>query len=117
MLASSTMRYLSSQPKPFHVVRKPILRLPNNFLAETKKHHVQSENRLDSLKGITGDRLAGFLTENEILGMLGAKDYDNIYFVLPFLGEIVEVRFNNTSDASVTDAFTKYVHLLRSIKK
>lgn len=69
------------------------------------------------MRGETGGGIAGMFTEKGVLGMLGAKIYDHVDFVSPFLDKIVHFCSRNVKSAPVTDLSMQGADLVHTIKK
>lgn len=63
--------------------------------------------RVDFAKGECGTRLSGLITENGLLVMLGASEFQAIDRFGPFLGALVDLRCGN-DDAQVIRMYKKY---------
>lgn len=50
-------------------------------------------------------KLGAFFTENGILGIVEATDFESVGLVSPFLGEIVDTLCGDSSTATVTKVF------------
>lgn len=72
---------------------------------------------LDFSKGVLGDGVAEFFTENGVLSMFEAKKYDHVESVSTGFGEIVDACYRNFSDEPVTDICTKYLEAIHITKK
>lgn len=49
--------------------------------------------------------------------MLAGRDYENLDLASPLFGEIVVVCCGNSSSAVVSEAFTQYAELVRTVRK
>lgn len=115
--STSAMKLCSSEWKPYNVVWKTVLKLPNDLLNRKEREQKGSRKRIDLHKGKNGGRMIGFFTETGILGMLEGNDYESIDLVSPLLREIVDVYCKNSKAACVTDVSCQYVDLVRAIRR
>lgn len=113
----SAMEYRSSEPKPYSMVRKTVLKLLTDLLQKIDSEGLRSRKRINFFKSKNGGRLFRLFTETGILGVLEGNNCENSGLVLPRFGEVVSVSCGNSKTAPVTDGYNQYTDLFRAIRK
>lgn len=114
-LYTSAIRYSLGNWLSFKASRRRKLRCLNLILVEVEHNSTGFSLHADFSRGDKGCCLAGLFTEAGIAGKLGAKDYDRVDNVAPFLGAIVDCCRDTVKDCPVTFLFTFYADIVSKL--